>query len=122
MESIKAYDVWREFIKTWKTWYRASEKNLLSLGMSTVEYRILKNLLERGPLPMIELANINMVTQGWVTGVVDKLEKNGFVRRERSSKDRRVINIEELEQRAKKNPMDKSIQEEINQLKKKIDK
>ncbi len=94
MESIKAYDVWREFIKTWKTWYRASEKNLLSLGMSTVEYRILKNLLERGPLPMIELANINMVTQGWVTGVVDKLEKNGFVRRERSSKDRRVINIE----------------------------
>ncbi len=32
------------------------------------------------------------------------------------------MKIEELEQRAKKNPMDKSIQEEINQLKKKIDK
>ncbi len=94
MESIKAYDVWREFIRTWKTWYRASEKNLLSLGMSTVEYRILKNLVEKGPLPMIELANINMVTQGWITGVIDKLEKNGFVRRERSSSDRRVINIE----------------------------
>ncbi|KJE49350.1 MULTISPECIES: MarR family winged helix-turn-helix transcriptional regulator [unclassified Acidiplasma] len=94
MESIKAYDVWREFIRTWKTWYRASEKNLLSLGMSTVEYRILKNLLERGPLPMIELANINMVTQGWITGVIDKLEKLGYVRRERSSEDRRIIKIQ----------------------------
>ncbi len=89
----KSYEVWKEFIKTWKIWYRASEKNLISLGISTVEYRILKNLYERGPLPMIELANINMVTQGWITGVVDKMEKNGYVKRDRSQNDRRVINI-----------------------------
>ncbi|AAT43761.1 MarR family winged helix-turn-helix transcriptional regulator [Picrophilus oshimae] len=89
----KSYEVWKEFIKTWKIWYRASEKNLINLGISTVEYRILKNLYERGPLPMIELANINMVTQGWITGVVDKMEKNGYVKRDRSQNDRRVINI-----------------------------
>ena len=94
MEKISSYDVWREFIKTWKTWYRASEKNLLSVGISTVEYRILKNLNERGTLPMIELANINMVTQGWITGVIDKLEKFNYVKRERSEVDRRVINID----------------------------
>jgi DNA-binding MarR family transcriptional regulator len=63
------------------------------MGVSTVEYRILKNLTERGSLPMIELANINMVTQGWITGVVDKLEELGYVKRERSDTDRRVINI-----------------------------
>ncbi len=94
MEKINSYDVWREFIKTWKTWYRASERNLISLGTSTVEYRILKNLTERGTLPMIELANINLVTQGWITGVVDKLEKSKYVKRERSETDRRVINID----------------------------
>jgi len=93
MEKISSYDVWREFIKTWKTWYRASEKNLMSMGISTVEYRILKNLNKRGALPMIELANINMVTQGWITGVIDKLEKLNYVTRERSETDRRVINI-----------------------------
>ncbi len=93
MEKVSSYDVWREFIKTWKTWYRASEKNLMSQGISTVEYRILKNLNERGTLPMIELANINMVTQGWITGVIDKLEKLNYVKRERSETDRRVINI-----------------------------
>ena len=93
MEKISSYDVWREFLRTWKTWYKASEKNLISMGVSTVEYRILKNLTERGSLPMIELANINMVTQGWITGVVDKLEELGYVRRERSDTDRRVINI-----------------------------
>ena len=63
------------------------------MGVSTVEYRILKNLVERGTLPMIELANINMVTQGWITGVIDKLEELSYVRRERSETDRRVINI-----------------------------
>ncbi|WP_337860737.1 MarR family transcriptional regulator [Ferroplasma sp.] len=93
MDKIKGYDVWREFLRTWKTWYRASEKNLISLGMSTVEYRILKNLTERGSLPMIELANINMVTQGWITGVIDKLEEALYVERVRSDTDRRVINI-----------------------------
>lgn len=93
MDKISSYDVWRELLKTYKTWYRASEKNLLSIGISTVEYRILKNLSARGDLPMIELANINMVTQGWITGVVDKLEKLGYVKRERSDTDRRVINI-----------------------------
>ena len=93
MEKISSYDVWREFLRTWKTWYKASEKNLISMGVSTVEYRILKNLTERGSLPMIELANINMVTQGWITGVVDKLEELGYVNRERSDTDRRVINI-----------------------------
>lgn len=93
MEKISSYDVWREFLRTWKTWYKASEKNLISMGVSTVEYRILKNLTERGSLPMIELANINMVTQGWITGVVDKLEELGYVSRERSDTDRRVINI-----------------------------
>ncbi len=93
MEKISSYDVWREFLRTWKTWYKASEKNLISMGISTVEYRILKNLTERGSLPMIELANINMVTQGWITGVVDKLEELGYVKRERSDTDRRVINI-----------------------------
>ncbi len=93
MDKISGYDVWKEFLRTWKTWYRASEKNLISMGVSTVEYRILKNLVERGTLPMIELANINMVTQGWITGVIDKLEELSYVRRERSETDRRVINI-----------------------------
>jgi Transcriptional regulators len=93
MEKINGYDVWRELLKTWKTWRKASEKNLMSMGVSIVEYRILKNLTERGSLPMIELANINMVTQGWITGVIDKLEQLSYVKRERSDTDRRVINI-----------------------------
>ncbi len=93
MDKISSYDVWREFLRTWKTWNKASEKNLMSMNVSIVEYRILKNLTERGPLPMIELANINMVTQGWITGVIDKLEQLSYVKRERSDTDRRVINI-----------------------------
>ena len=39
------------------------------------------------------LAEANMITQGWVTNIVDKLEEKGLVHRLRSQDDRRVINI-----------------------------
>ena len=35
----------------------------------------------------------NVITQGWVTNIVDKLEEKGLVHRLRSQDDRRVINI-----------------------------
>jgi DNA-binding MarR family transcriptional regulator len=52
--------------------------------------------LERAhePLTMSELSNELMVSNGNVTGVIDRLERNGFVRRNRASHDRRVQYIE----------------------------
>ena len=43
---------------------------------------------------MAELAEINYVTQAWITGMIDKMENKKLVRRNRSEEDRRVIYIE----------------------------
>ena len=51
-------------------------------------------LYENGPLPPSQIAKHMMVESSTVTGVVDRLEQKGLVRRTRNSPDRRVINIE----------------------------
>jgi len=49
---------------------------------------------ENGPLPPSQIAKHMMVESSTVTGVVDRLEQKGLVRRTRNSPDRRVVNIE----------------------------
>ncbi len=51
-------------------------------------------LYENGPLPPSRIAREMMVKSSTVTGVVDRLEQKGLVRRARNSPDRRVINVE----------------------------
>ena len=51
-------------------------------------------LRENGPLPPSRIAKHMMVKSSTVTGVVDRLEQKGLVRRARNSPDRRVINVE----------------------------
>lgn len=50
-------------------------------------------LNEMGPLPPSKIAQHIMVNSSTVTGVIDRLEKKGFLERMRNSKDRRVITI-----------------------------
>ena len=52
--------------------------------------------LERAskPLTMSELSHELMVSNGNVTGVIDRLEKNGFIERHRPKHDRRIQQIE----------------------------
>ena len=42
---------------------------------------------------MVKLAELNFITQPWITGIIDKLEKKNLVERSRSATDRRIINI-----------------------------
>ena len=51
-------------------------------------------LNDYGPLPPSQIARYILVKSSTVTGVVDRLEQKGLVRRVRNSRDRRGINIE----------------------------
>ncbi len=86
-------ELWRLINSINKIWSRQVEKRLSDNGLSIMEFRILRTLNNNGPQPMIKLAEANMITQGWVTNIVDKLEEKGLVHRLRSQDDRRVINI-----------------------------
>jgi len=67
--------------------YEATE----DVGVSPTDLGSLCLLLLHGPAPAGRLAELTGLTTGAVTGVIDRLEKGGFVRREVDPADRRRV-------------------------------
>lgn len=69
--------------------HNAEVAQRVGLGASDSQFVSLLNV--HGPLPAGRLAELTGLTTGTVTGVVDRLEQAGFVRRERDEQDRRRV-------------------------------
>lgn len=59
---------------------------------------VLTVLGETGPIPISQLAEKTGSANSTISGIVDRLEKLGLVRRTRSEEDRRVIRVEITEE------------------------
>jgi len=70
----------------------AKKETLARYGLSEGRLHVLALLLEHHPHPLShsELAERSSVTKGNITGLVNGLERDGYVRREDSGQDRRV--------------------------------
>jgi DNA-binding MarR family transcriptional regulator len=66
------------------------------LGMSAAEWRCLGLVAEHGPSTAGRLAQMSGFTTGAITGIADRLERAGYVRRERHPEDRRSVIIKPL--------------------------
>jgi DNA-binding MarR family transcriptional regulator len=63
-------------------------------GLTPSQYNILRILRGEGaPLPILEIANRTITVVPGITGLIDRLEKSGFVIRERCAEDRRVTYV-----------------------------
>jgi DNA-binding MarR family transcriptional regulator len=63
-------------------------------NVSSAQLNCLLALYENGPLSPSQIAKHILVNSSTVTGIIDRLEQKGLVRRLRISQDRRVITIE----------------------------
>src|SRR5215813_7664872 len=61
------------------------------LGINSTDLECLDSVVLRGPLTAGELADATGLTTGAITGVIDRLERAGFARRERDKDDRRRV-------------------------------
>jgi DNA-binding MarR family transcriptional regulator len=61
------------------------------LGLGASDSQLISLLNMHGPLTPGRLATLTGLTTGTVTGVIDRLERAGFVRRERDTTDRRKV-------------------------------
>jgi DNA-binding MarR family transcriptional regulator len=61
------------------------------VGLNPTDLGSLCLLLLHGPAPAGRLAELTGLTTGAVTGVIDRLEEGGFVRRELDTADRRKV-------------------------------
>lgn len=61
------------------------------LDVNPTDMRAMEYLIERGPSPIGELAKALEITPGAMTQAVDRLERVGHAKRERSESDRRQV-------------------------------
>jgi DNA-binding MarR family transcriptional regulator len=71
------------------------------LGLGPTDHRCLDLLRERGPLIGRELAALTGLTSGAVTGVVGRLERAGYLRREPDPADQRAQRLSAAPDRAR---------------------
>jgi DNA-binding MarR family transcriptional regulator len=67
--------------------------------MNITDHKCADILLRTGPIAAGELARRTGLTTGAITGVIDRLERTGFVRRAADPDDRRRVIIEPLPRR-----------------------
>jgi DNA-binding MarR family transcriptional regulator len=69
-----------------------AERLMREHGLTPPQYNVLRILRGEGkPLPICEVASRMVQVVPGITGLADRLEAAGLVRRERSSQDRRVV-------------------------------
>jgi DNA-binding MarR family transcriptional regulator len=64
------------------------------LAMNVTDHKCAGILAQSGPITAGDLAARTGLTTGAITGVIDRLEKAGFVRRARDANDRRRVIVE----------------------------
>jgi DNA-binding MarR family transcriptional regulator len=70
------------------------------MGMNSSDLEALDLLVRLGPMPAGRLAELTGLTTGGVTGLVDRLERLGFARREADPTDRRKVIVRPLTENA----------------------
>ena len=63
------------------------------LGLNATEHKCVDVLTRCGLITAGQLADITGLTTGAITGIIDRLENAGMVRRERDPNDRRRVNL-----------------------------
>lgn len=63
------------------------------LGLNSTDHKCLDIILRNQPITAGKLSDLTGLTTGTVTGVIDRLEKAGYVFREKDQEDRRIVMI-----------------------------
>ncbi len=66
------------------------------LGLNATDYRCLEVILRKGAMPAKSLAEELRLTTGAITGIIDHLERAGYVERQENPKDRRSVIVSPL--------------------------
>ncbi|BDP41855.1 MarR family transcriptional regulator [Deinococcus aetherius] len=84
------------YIKLWRAAHAvemAANRHLGDHGLTISQFGVIEALYHLGPLSQRQLAEKILRSSGNLTMVIDNLERDGLVRRERDLQDRRVMNV-----------------------------
>ncbi len=85
--------VLREFVRAYQAFSAFDEEHIRKLGLTVPQYDVIATLGNTPGMMMGQLAEKTLVTKGTLTGIVDRLEQKGLVRREVPPDNRRCFKI-----------------------------
>jgi DNA-binding MarR family transcriptional regulator len=88
---LKSDDLVELCIALGKAMYKQADQFLSAYGLTPSQFEILSILSEEGDIPLNRVSERLCCACSNVTGLVDHLERDGLVKRQRSEEDRRVI-------------------------------
>lgn len=85
-------------------------------GLTTPQYQLLLAAVNESDATLGGLSEHLNCSRGNVTGIVDRLERDGWLERERSAEDRRVITVKLTDKGVRVWEIQKELTEELSQL------
>jgi DNA-binding MarR family transcriptional regulator len=84
----------RPLVEAYLAFYRVGNRHIQTLGLTPGQFDVIAELEGTEGLTCGQLSEKTLTTKGTLTGVLDRLEKRGFLQRESVDGDRRSINIQ----------------------------
>lgn len=93
LQENPSYRAWWHMARAYNAMSGVLDRFFEEWGITGAQFGVLRCTSDAGPdgLMLSDLSKRLMVTCGNITGVVDRLEQAGYLRRERSVEDRRVV-------------------------------
>jgi len=91
------FELWQNIRDIYRVALKRLNARLRKERITFSQYSVLLALSRSGPVQMNKLSEHMLVAPANVTGLVDRMERKGYVRRKRNEKDRRLYMIEETE-------------------------
>ena len=92
--NVAIYDTMQSLRRIFKALQNFSHEVSIKFGITGPQLWVLKTIFQNGSLPLGELGKKMYMHPSTITGVIDRLEKKGYVSRDRDRKDRRVIKVQ----------------------------
>ncbi|MET0262131.1 MAG: MarR family transcriptional regulator [Rariglobus sp.] len=94
METATGYELLREILATADVFLRESQRLFRPHGLTAAQYNVLSVLADKeAGISQRELGDVLVVDRSNVTGLLDRLEKAGWVKRTDDPDDRRVYRV-----------------------------
>ena len=85
--------VLRPLVEAYLAFWRTDSRHIRSLKLTPSQFDVIATLGDTDGMTCTELSAATLVTKGTLTGVLDRLEAKGLIRRESVVDDRRSIKI-----------------------------
>ncbi len=86
--------VLRPMVEAYLAFARADNRHIRSMRLTPSQFDVLATLGDTEGMTCSELSEATLVTKGTLTGVLDRMEAKGLIRRDTSRDDRRCIKIQ----------------------------